>query len=178
MSRAVINKPHFETSTISSKWVYQNSVTEYYVPNLCKDTFYSGKETLSGKLGTSGFNSNFIKSCFSDMMLSLLKNQEISCSAVSLGDSVKGWPPTAQNAQQQGIWLAQHFNTNSTIPYQYQERGRILDLTYAIFIEYHLRNPLDFLKLGSPLASEGGEYNGIVWHIPYFLTPLVRALKQ
>ena len=96
----------------------------------------------------------------------------------ALGDSVKGWPPTAQNAKQQGIWLAQHFNTNSTTPYQYHERGRILDLTYAIFIEYHLRNPLDFLKLGSPLASEGGEYNSIVWHIPYFLTPLVRALKQ
>jgi len=79
----------------------------------------------------------------------------------ALGDCVKGYPPTAQNAKQQGIWLAQHFNdgfiNNNNNTYQYRERGRLLDLTYAIFIEYQ----------------------GIVWHVPYFLTPLVRyALKQ
>uniref|UniRef100_A0A6C0JZQ5 NADH:ubiquinone reductase (non-electrogenic) n=1 Tax=viral metagenome TaxID=1070528 RepID=A0A6C0JZQ5_9ZZZZ len=74
----------------------------------------------------------------------------------ALGDSVKGYPPTAQNAKQQGIWLAQHFNQTTTSPYEYHEQGRLLDLTYAIFIEYQ----------------------GIVWHIPYFLTPLVRALKE
>jgi NADH dehydrogenase FAD-containing subunit len=74
----------------------------------------------------------------------------------ALGDSVKGYPPTAQNAKQQGIWLAQYFNQTTTAPYEYHERGRLLDLTYAIFIEY----------------------KGIVWHIPYFLTPLVRALKE
>ena len=73
-----------------------------------------------------------------------------------LGDSVKGYPPTAQNARQQGLWLAHHFNNGlKSEPYQYKERGRVLDLTYAIFIEYQ----------------------GIVWQIPYFLTPLVRALK-
>jgi len=82
----------------------------------------------------------------------------------ALGDCVKGYPPTAQNAKQQGIWLAHHFNSgfassnnSNNSPYQYHERGRLLDLTYAIFIEYQ----------------------GIVWHVPYFLTPLVRyALKQ
>jgi len=75
-----------------------------------------------------------------------------------LGDSVKGYPPTAQNAKQQGLWLAYYFNARfQSPPYQYTERGRVLDLTYAIFIEY----------------------KGIIWHIPYFLTPLVRwALKQ
>ena len=76
----------------------------------------------------------------------------------ALGDSVKGYPPTAQNARQQGIWLANHFNSGfKTDPYQYHERGRILDLTYTIFVEIQ----------------------GIVWQIPYFLTPVVRwALKQ
>jgi len=91
----------------------------------------------------------------------------------ALGDSVKGWPPTAQNAKQQGLWLAQHFNggfdTNSNNnnnsnssnssnnrPYQYHEKGRLLDLTYAIFLEY----------------------KGIVWHIPYFLTPIVRWIMK
>jgi NADH dehydrogenase FAD-containing subunit len=76
----------------------------------------------------------------------------------ALGDSVKGWPPTAQNARQQGLWLAEHFNGGfkNTNAYQYHERGRVLDLTYAIFIEY----------------------GDIVWHIPYFLTPLVRWILQ
>jgi len=75
----------------------------------------------------------------------------------AVGDCVKGYPPTAQNAEQQGHWLAQHFNANFTSdPYQYKERGRVLDLTYVMFVEMSDR----------------------VWEIPYFLTPLARwALK-
>ena len=75
----------------------------------------------------------------------------------AVGDCVKGYPPTAQNAEQQGHWLAQHFNMGfQNHPYQYKERGRVLDLTYVMFVELDNR----------------------VWEVPYFLTPVVRwALK-
>ena len=56
----------------------------------------------------------------------------------AIGDSIAGrGPPTAQNARQQGSYLAQHFNAGfkSKEPYRYRELGRCLDLTEGLLIE-------------------------------------------
>jgi NADH dehydrogenase FAD-containing subunit len=56
----------------------------------------------------------------------------------AIGDSIAGrGPPTAQNARQQGSYLAQHFNAGfkTKEPYRYQELGRCLDLTEGLLIE-------------------------------------------
>ena len=56
----------------------------------------------------------------------------------AIGDSIAGrGPPTAQNARQQGSYLAQHFNGGfvGKEPYRYQELGRCLDLTEGLLIE-------------------------------------------
>jgi NADH dehydrogenase len=58
----------------------------------------------------------------------------------ALGDIVAArGPPTAQNAKQQGLYLANHFNNdfNSTNDYKYTERGRVLDITDSILVEYN-----------------------------------------
>ena len=57
----------------------------------------------------------------------------------AIGDCVTGrGPPTAQNARQQGEFLARHFNSGlrSGNVYEYQEYGRILDLNDHLLIEY------------------------------------------
>jgi NADH dehydrogenase FAD-containing subunit len=57
----------------------------------------------------------------------------------ALGDIVanKG-PPTAQNAKQQGIFLANHFNGGfkKSHPYKYVEKGRVLDTGDGLIVEY------------------------------------------
>jgi NADPH-dependent 2,4-dienoyl-CoA reductase/sulfur reductase-like enzyme len=57
----------------------------------------------------------------------------------ALGDIVaaKG-PPTAQNAKQQGKYLANHFNNNfkSEQDYTYNEKGRVIDIGNGLLIEY------------------------------------------
>ena len=56
----------------------------------------------------------------------------------AIGDSIAGrGPPTAQNARQQGSYLAQHFNGGfvGKESYKYQELGRCLDLTEGLLIE-------------------------------------------
>lgn len=59
-------------------------------------------------------------------------------SIYALGDIVGGkGPATAQNAKQQGEYLAKHFNTKfkEDTPYKYKEKGRLLDLTDTILVE-------------------------------------------
>jgi NADH dehydrogenase FAD-containing subunit len=58
----------------------------------------------------------------------------------AMGDCVASrtlGPPTAQNARQQGAYLADQLNGNATNPYSYHELGRILDLTYGYLIEIY-----------------------------------------
>lgn len=76
----------------------------------------------------------------------------------AIGDAIKGrGPPTAQNAVQQGTYLAHQFNNGFKGPgYTYQEKGRVVDLSHAIFVEVF----------------------GTVWYVPYLLTDWVRyAMK-
>jgi len=82
----------------------------------------------------------------------------------AIGDAIKGrGPPTAQNAVQQGIYLADQFNKGFDVKgegngngYKYKEKGRVLDLSHCMFVEVF----------------------GTVWYVPYLLTDIVRmALK-
>jgi NADPH-dependent 2,4-dienoyl-CoA reductase/sulfur reductase-like enzyme len=57
----------------------------------------------------------------------------------AIGDCVSSrGPPTAQNARQQGEFLARHFNNGfrSGDVYRYNEYGRILDLNDHLLVEY------------------------------------------
>jgi NADH dehydrogenase len=75
-----------------------------------------------------------------------------------LGDAVRGHgPPTAQNAVQQGTWLAHRFNQGHKGPgYTFNEKGRVLDLEHCMFVEVL----------------------GTVWYVPYLLTDLVRVAMK
>lgn len=55
-----------------------------------------------------------------------------------IGDSISGHgPPTAQNAKQQGIYLANHFNSNFTSePYNYNEWCKMIHTHDALLIDY------------------------------------------
>ena len=56
-----------------------------------------------------------------------------------IGDSIRGYgPPTAQNAKQQGIYLANHFNNNfKSEPYKYNEWCKMLHTHDALLIDYN-----------------------------------------
>lgn len=57
----------------------------------------------------------------------------------ALGDIVAArGPPTAQNAKQQGTYLAKYFNDDfkNQTEYKYDEKGRVLDITDSIIVEY------------------------------------------
>lgn len=56
-----------------------------------------------------------------------------------IGDSIRGYgPPTAQNANQQGIYLAKHFNNNfKSEPYKYNEWCKLLHTHDAILVDYN-----------------------------------------
>jgi len=69
----------------------------------------------------------------------------------ALGDIVaKKGPPTAQNAKQQGIFLAQYFNSGfiKKQPYIYKEKGRVLDTSDGLIVEYmgHVLTLPSFLR--------------------------------
>lgn len=56
----------------------------------------------------------------------------------ALGDSIQGrGPPTAQNANQQGAYLANYFNSNfsNKAPYTFKELGRCVDMGDGLLIE-------------------------------------------
>lgn len=56
----------------------------------------------------------------------------------AMGDCIQSrehGPPTAQNARQQGAYLADQLNSKTIAPYSYKELGRVLDLTYGTLIE-------------------------------------------
>jgi NADH dehydrogenase len=57
----------------------------------------------------------------------------------AIGDSIIGHgPPTAQNASSQGLYLATIFNSEfkSLSTYKYIEKGRVIDATNCLIIEY------------------------------------------
>jgi NADH dehydrogenase FAD-containing subunit len=57
-----------------------------------------------------------------------------------IGDSIVGYgPPTAQNAVKQGKYLAELFNSDfkSTDGYTFVEKGRVLDATTTLVVEYN-----------------------------------------
>jgi len=58
----------------------------------------------------------------------------------AIGDSIVGHgPPTAQNAARQGSYLAALFNSEfqDLTPYRYVERGRVIDATSCLIVEYN-----------------------------------------
>jgi len=57
----------------------------------------------------------------------------------AIGDCIQGHgPPTAQNAKQQGLYLANNFNKRfeNVEPYKFYEKGRIIDTPDCIYVEY------------------------------------------
>ena len=56
-----------------------------------------------------------------------------------IGDSIRGHgPPTAQNAKQQGIYLAKHFNAGfKSLPYKYNEWCKMLHTHDVLLIDYN-----------------------------------------
>jgi NADH dehydrogenase FAD-containing subunit len=57
-----------------------------------------------------------------------------------IGDNIVGYgPPTAQNAVKQGKYLADLFNSDfaSTDTYTFVEKGRVLDATTSLVVEYN-----------------------------------------
>ena len=63
---------------------------------------------------------------------------KVSDTVYALGDCIQGHgPPTAQNAKQQGLYLANHFNSKftDTTPYKFKEKGRIIDTPSCIYVE-------------------------------------------
>jgi NADH dehydrogenase len=82
----------------------------------------------------------------------------VSPSVYVLGDASCQGPPTAQNAKQQGQYLAQVFNSNFTEPppYQYKELGKVLDTTDGYLVEFR----------------------GFLVYVPYFLRPLVDFFRE
>ena len=76
-----------------------------------------------------------------------------------IGDAIssKRPPPTAQNAKQQGYYLADLFNSNfkQQTPYKYNEFGKALDITtgylieiqgYCVYVPYFLRPLIDWVR--------------------------------
>jgi NADPH-dependent 2,4-dienoyl-CoA reductase/sulfur reductase-like enzyme len=66
------------------------------------------------------------------------KTLKVSDSVFAIGDCIQGHgPPTAQNAKQQGSYLANHFNSNflEQTPYMFKEKGRIIDTPACIYVE-------------------------------------------
>ena len=80
----------------------------------------------------------------------------VSPSIYVLGDVSRQGPPTAQNAKQQGQYLADVFNFGKPEPYQYKELGKVLDTTDGYLIEF----------------------KGFVFYVPYFLRPLVDFFRE
>ena len=65
-------------------------------------------------------------------------NLKVSDSIYAIGDCIQGHgPPTAQNATQQGIYLAASFNSDfaDPSPYKFKEKGRIIDTPSCIYVE-------------------------------------------
>ncbi len=62
----------------------------------------------------------------------------VSDSVFAIGDCIQDHgPPTAQNATQQGMYLAANFNKDFTelMPYKFKEKGRIIDTPSCIYVE-------------------------------------------
>uniref|UniRef100_A0A6C0AQ26 NADH:ubiquinone reductase (non-electrogenic) n=1 Tax=viral metagenome TaxID=1070528 RepID=A0A6C0AQ26_9ZZZZ len=76
----------------------------------------------------------------------------------AIGDSITGrGPPTAQNAKQQGHYLATLFNKNfQHTDYKYDEKGRVLDIATGYIVETQ----------------------GYVFHVPSWLRFLVNAVRE
>lgn len=82
----------------------------------------------------------------------------LSPNVYAIGDSITGrGPPTAQNAKQQGHYLATLFNNNfQHTDYKYDEQGRVLDIATGYIVETQ----------------------GQVFHVPSWLSFLVNAVRE
>ena len=94
--------------------------------------------------------SSFVRSITGGPPLTVDSHLSCGKGVYAIGDAVRGkGPPTAQNARQQGTYLALLFNRRfqHTPPYEYKELGRALDLTDGGILEVSDR----------------------VWYAPYFI---------
>ena len=106
-------------------------------------------ETSSGEfergltVWTSGIKANpLIRFLTSERLLTTDKHLRVSGynNIYALGDIVGGrGPPTAQNAQAQGYYLASHFNRNfqsDDDEYKYVELGKLIHSPKWIYLDY------------------------------------------
>jgi NADH dehydrogenase FAD-containing subunit len=88
---------------------------------------------------TCGIKPNpFVKKLTNNKLI-VDSNLSFSNSIYAIGDIIASkdhGPPTAQNATQQGKYLANHFNNNfKSKPYKYKEKGKIIHSKYYMIIE-------------------------------------------
>lgn len=116
------------------------------ITKITKDTFITPDEDIPRDkivLWTAGVRpTSFVrdmnkgKSFKTDGFLNVRPN------VYALGDIVHGHgPPTAQNAKQQGKYLATYFNSDFKLSYEYKykEAGRVLDIGDGLLLEYNSR---------------------------------------
>jgi len=95
---------------------------------------------------------------FPKQHLSVSTQLLFSPSVYAIGDSITGrGPPTAQNAKQQGHYLATLFNNDfQHTDYKYDEQGRVLDIATGYIVETQ----------------------GHVFHVPSWLSFFVNAVRE
>jgi NADH dehydrogenase FAD-containing subunit len=91
--------------------------------------------------------------------LSVNSQLQFSPHVYAVGDSIIGkGPPTAQNARQQGEYLATLFNSDfrKPDPYTYLEQGRVLDIATGYIVEWkgHVVHVPSWLSVFINLARE------------------------
>jgi NADH dehydrogenase FAD-containing subunit len=129
------------------------SITDTHIHLKTQAIPYSSDQSL---LWTCGIRPGpFVRSLSGDGPLSVDANLHYAKDIYAIGDSIKGHgPPTAQNAVQQGTYLAHWFNQGRKGPgYTFNEKGKVLDLTTCMFVEVF----------------------GTVWYVPSFLTGVARS---
>jgi NADH dehydrogenase FAD-containing subunit len=88
---------------------------------------------------TCGIKPNALVKKLTNNKLTVNSNFAFSNSIYALGDIIASkelGPPTAQNATQQGRYLASHFNNDfKSKPYEYKEKGKIIHAANNMIIE-------------------------------------------
>jgi len=101
------------------------------------DEYKSFFSTIS--IWTCGIKPNPLVKILSNNKLIVDSNFKFSDSIYAIGDIVASkelGPPTAQNGNQQGKYLANHFNNDfNSKPYEYKEKGKIIHTTDLLIIE-------------------------------------------
>jgi len=104
---------------------------------------------------TCGIKPNGLLKTLTTNKFSVNKNLQFEDSIYAIGDIIASkdhGPPTAQNAKQQGEYLAKYFNNNfEGVPYKYEEKGKIIHTKDWLIIE----------------TSYGS------FRLPYFIEPII-----